>query len=156
MIRKAANWVAGILLFTSLVQSTTITSIQEEEKVKWSFSSEVKESEAVLMFTASIAPTWHMYSANMSADAGPVPTSFSIEQLEGCELVGSMKEPQPTKVYDPNFDAEVRYFSKEVTFKQKIKLTGGKAAVKGFVTYMVCDDHKCLPHRDVPFDFQLN
>ena len=57
--------------------------------------------------------------------------------------------------YDPNFDMELSFFEKEATFTQKVKLSEKGAKIKGELTFMVCDDSKCLPPEYVPFEFEV-
>jgi thiol:disulfide interchange protein DsbD len=60
------------------------------------------------------------------------------------------------KSYDKNFNSVLKYYAKKVDFVQKIKVrTDIATAVKGTVTFMVCNDRKCLPPRDVPFTINI-
>lgn len=41
---------------------------------------------------------------------------------------------------------QIRFFEKETTFKQRIKIKGNKPfEIKGELEFMVCNDHSCLP-----------
>ena len=50
---------------------------------------------------------------------------------------------------------EVTKFTKKATFKQVIELKAENVNVSGYLTFMVCDDTKCLPPTDVEFEFNL-
>lgn len=125
--------------------------------VKWSFSSKktgAKEFE--LLLKAKIDKGWHLYSQNLPDGDGPIPTSFFFTEDRSFILEGKVAEPKPLKEYDPNFQMDLFYFKDAVTFKQKIKISGEKATIKGFLEYMVCDNEKCLPPETVDFSFDLS
>lgn len=48
---------------------------------------------------------------------------------------------------------ELNWYEKEVTFIQRIKLTGENFTVKGYLRYMTCDDQSCLPPTSEEFEF---
>ena len=50
---------------------------------------------------------------------------------------------------------EVTKFTKRATFKQIIELDSDNVDVSGYLTFMVCDDTKCLPPTDVDFVFKF-
>ena len=124
--------------------------------VTWSYESKhVSGKKFDLLFKASMEPHWHIYSTTLSPDEGPIPTSFDFKSIEGVELIGKIKEPKPLKEYDKNFELDLLFFEDEAVFTQRVKLTSDKAAVKGELTYMVCDDSKCLPPEYLDFSFDL-
>jgi len=56
---------------------------------------------------------------------------------------------------EPTFMMEVGFFENSVIFQQKVKLKGKKAAVKGKVKFMVCNDKMCLPPDEVQFTVDI-
>ena len=54
---------------------------------------------------------------------------------------------------DPIFAMKVRYFEKQATFVQKVKLTGGDYKIAGYLEYGACNDENCLPPTSVDFSF---
>ena len=50
---------------------------------------------------------------------------------------------------------EVTKFTKKASFKQVIELKAENINVSGYLTFMVCDDTKCLPPTDVEFEFNI-
>ncbi|MEZ4720432.1 MAG: protein-disulfide reductase DsbD family protein [Flavobacteriales bacterium] len=146
------------ILFITLVTlfSFSFSNAQVYNPVKWSFSHQLEgNNHAILKFTAKIDAGWHVYSTTIEDGIGPIPTSFDFQSLDGAELVGGLIEPMPHKEYDPNFDMELLWFEKQVTLQQKVKLTKPFAKVKGELTYMTCDDSKCLPPEYIEFDFDI-
>jgi thiol:disulfide interchange protein len=125
--------------------------------VKWNFSSEKISDEIYeLRFEAKIDKGWHMYGLNIPS-GGPVATSFTFEN-ENNILFLTKVEPieKPVTHYDSTFSMEVELFSKEVVFVRKLKLnTEVTQTIKGTVTFMTCDDSRCLPPKDVEFSFNL-
>jgi thiol:disulfide interchange protein DsbD len=60
------------------------------------------------------------------------------------------------KSFDPNFNSTLKYYSNQVSFVQRVKLKSAASTVmKGTVSYMVCNDRKCLPPKEVPFSVKL-
>ncbi len=112
------------------------------------------ETETIL-FNAQIQEGWHLYSQHINEGIGPVATSFTIEPNKSVfKLIDSITEPTPITEYDPNFDGELSYFKDSVQFKQKIKAKSA-GEIKGFITFMVCDETKCLPPVDVEFNIMI-
>jgi hypothetical protein len=101
---------------------------------------------------AAIDNSWHMYSAyNPEAGAGPTLVTFS-----GIEKVGLLKEVGKIKtIYDKNFKTNQKYFENTVDFVQVVKVKAGAKKVEGAIEYIVCNDKKCLPPKEVPFEIKL-
>ena len=150
---------------------------QIEEPVKWSYSKkDLGNNEYELLFKATIEKGWHLYSQNIG-DNGPIPTSFTFNNLNGFEFLDKnikitkvesyepgedslykvlFDETKPIKEFDPNFNMELKFFAKKAEFKTKIRVTSPKAIkIKGFLEFMCCDDQKCLPPADEDFEFSL-
>lgn len=129
---------------------------QVYDPVKWSFSHRLEgDDHAILSFTATIEEGWHVYATKLESDLGPIPTEVVFSNIEGASLVGSIVEPKAHKAYDPNFDMELSWFEKKVTLTQKIKLNADIAKITGELTYMTCDDTKCLPPEYIEFNFNV-
>lgn len=114
---------------------------------------ETSATEAVITFTATINNGWHMYSTQVVPD-GPTPTTINVEKISGAKLDGPLKPGSaPIKHYEEMFEADVFYFEKSATFIQKLKLTGGKYAIEGYLEYGACNDQNCIPPSTCDFDF---
>ncbi len=126
------------------------------DPVDWAFSVEDEtDSTAVLVATATIETNWHIYSMNIEG-MGPEPTSLNFEESNSFELIGKPTEGKPEIIFDPNFEMDLGLFDGEARFKQKIrKLSTEPAKITGYVTFMVCDDEKCLPPEDLDFAFTI-
>lgn len=140
------------LLFTGFLGFAQI-----ENPVKWTYSAKkVGDKQYELHMTATIDPKWHIYA--QQAGEGPEPTSFRFDKNPLVTLSGSVKEEgKLEKTYDPNFKSTLRYYSNQVDFVQKVKVRSSAATVvKGAVTYMVCNDNRCLPPKEIPFSIKID
>ena len=143
-----------------LLMLTIVTSSYSQifKPVKWSFSQEkISDKESYLVFTAKIDKGWTIYS-QFTADDGPIPTTITFEESTGIELVGKASESGKKKEgMDALFGVNVIKFlaDKPFVMKQKVKVKDASKKVSGYVTYMACDDEKCLPPTDEEFSFSF-
>lgn len=142
-------------LLTTLV--ATLQLGWSQTPVRWEMTSEeLSPSEFNLIFTAKIDDGWSVYSHYLEGDDGPYPTEFTFEEGSHYKLVGKVvEEGKKIEGHDPVFDMNVIKFKKKVAFKQRVKVTDFNQPVKGYLTYMTCDDEQCLPPTDVDFSFKL-
>ena len=138
---------------TALVFSNSLSQIYDP--VDWSYSVErVSETEANLFFDANLKSGWHLYSQHIDGD-GPVPTSFTFQELGSAKLNGDVAEGKGHSSMDPNFGIELKYFEGKARFTQKVKVTAEATSIKGELEFMVCDDERCLPPDYQPFEFKI-
>lgn len=138
---------------TALVFSNSFSQIYDP--VDWSYSVErVSETEANLFFDANLKSGWHLYSQHIDGD-GPVPTSFTFQELGSAKLNGDVAEGKGHSSMDPNFGIELKYFEGKARFTQKVKVTAEATSIKGELEFMVCDDERCLPPDYQPFEFKI-
>lgn len=141
------------MLMTALVFSNSFSQIYDP--VDWSYSVErVSETEANLFFDANLKSGWHLYSQHIDGD-GPVPTSFTFQELGSAKLNGDVAEGKGHSSMDPNFGIELKYFEGKARFTQKVKVTAEATSIKGELEFMVCDDERCLPPDYQPFEFKI-
>ena len=138
------------------------------DPVDWSFSKQkISENTYELTFVADIEQGWAIYSNDIynndidcDVEICPLPVSFEFDKdndLESYYLIGGIKEVDENKSVsqDPIFLMEVTKFTKKATFNQVIELKAENVNVTGYLTFMVCDDTKCLPPTDVEFEFNF-
>lgn len=143
-------------LFTSLAMLCfAVANAQFASPVKVTASiKEVSATEAVITFNASIGNGWHMYSTQVVND-GPTPTTINVEKISGAKLDGALKPAAtPIKHFEEMFGTDVYFFEKSASFVQKVKLTGGKYQIAGYLEYGACNDHNCIPPSTCDFDFK--
>ncbi len=141
-----------LFLALNLMIFTASAFAQIEAPVKWAYAAKrVSPTEAVVLIKASIDNGWHIYSQHVK-DGGPVATEFKFKSSPAYTLEGKPAEGKPVTKYEEVFKMNVSYFENSVVFQQRVKLKSpGATTVKGTLTYMTCNDHKCLPPDDVEF-----
>ena len=130
---------------------------QIENPVKWTYSAKkIKGDIYELHMTATLEGKWHIYSQD--AGEGPIPTEFSFDKNPLVKTDGAVTEVgKLEKEYDPNFKSTLRFYTGKVDFVQKVKLKAAVATIaKGKISYMVCNDRKCLPPKDVDFSIKIS
>ena len=124
---------------------------QIEHPVKWSYAAKRSGTNETIVFSkADIESGWHIYSAYQQ-DGGPVKTSFEFTSSKNYSLVGGIDEPVPITKFEEAFNMKVRYFENAVIFQQKVDLKTSNPVVKGQLTFMVCNNQKCLPPETIEF-----
>ncbi len=126
------------------------------EPVTWSFKSEkTGENSYEIVMTAELEEHWHLYAMDIE-EGGPIATSFTFEPGEGFTLSGKTLEvTKPEVKFDKSFGMNIGMHSEMAEFRQKVTVAQYPAVVKGYVTFMSCDDKQCLPPRDVDFAVEI-
>jgi thiol:disulfide interchange protein len=157
MLSRMRPFVIFTLLMTFLFNVSLHSQSKILEPVKWSTSYEaINDQEYNLIFTATIDPGWAIYSQYLEDEDGPIPTSFQYDEEGHFELIGKNEETGNRKeAFDPIFEMNVIKFTKKAIFTQKVKATDLSKPITGYLTYMTCDDERCLPPTDFDFSFQL-
>jgi thiol:disulfide interchange protein len=124
--------------------------------IKWKTSVEkISDTEYELQIKAIIDNGWHLYSQNVS-DGGPIPTHFNFPKSPDFQLVGEVKEEKGKTIQDPVFKMPIKFFEKETTFKQRMKVISSKPfKIKTEVEFMVCNDENCLPPSTEEIEFMV-
>ena len=141
-------------------------SAQIYEPVNWDFSKkQISENTYELTFVADIDEGWAIYSNDIynngvdcDVEICPIPVSFEFNESKGLfNFVGEVFEEDRNKKVsqDPIFLMEVTKFEKQAVFRQTIEIISEDFKVTGYLTFMTCDDTKCLPPTDVEFSFNF-
>lgn len=145
------------IVFACIIMINAFASqAQMLNPVKWSYTAKkISDKLYEIHITAMLDKKWHIYAQD--AGEGPEPTTFTFNVNPLVKLDGKVKEMGTLeKTYDPNFKSTLKYYANKVDFVQKVKLkSSASTLVKGMVSYMVCDDKKCLPPKEVPFSVKL-
>ena len=143
-------------LISFLLLSFVVYALQAQIKDPVKFKTELKslsDTEAEIVFTATIDQGWHVYSTELG-DGGPISATFNVDKKSGIEPVGKLKPVgKEVATFDKLFEMKVRYFENTAKFVQKVKFTGGAYAIEGYLEYGACDDESCLPPTEVPFKY---
>ena len=123
--------------------------------VKWHFySQKIGAGQYIVHMKATIDQGWHVYA--QKAGNGPVPTSFTFHPDSRLQLYGQVREiGKLEQAYDSNFRSNLKFYENQVDFVQYVRAKAGIGAIKGSLEFMVCNNHECLPPRDVPFEVKL-
>jgi thiol:disulfide interchange protein DsbD len=129
--------------------------------VKWSFSAEhVQGDEYDLLFTANIESGWYVYSMYLPSEDGPVATAITLEskhQKSVGKATESTSKPEYKKSgHDETFNMTLTKYKHDATYVQRVKCTDLSKPVTGYLTFMTCNDDRCLPPTDPEFSIDLS
>ena len=145
--------------FFALLFLTTCTLSygQGNKTVSWTFESQkTGNNEYTIYLNAKVQDGWYVYSQYLESDDGPVRTEIVLDQNEALSLEGkSTEEGHKIEGFDKLFEMNITKFKKQLKIAQKVKTTG-PTTIKGYVTFMTCNDEQCLPPHDVTFELKLN
>ncbi len=148
-----------LFILALLLSSIVVLNGQVLNPVKWTFESfDLGNDEYELVYKASMEKDWTVYS-QFTSDDGPVPTYIEYENLNGATLVGkSTEEGNRKEGIDKLFEVNVIKFldDKPFVIRQKIKQADPSKKVQGYLSFMACDKTKCLPPKDIDFEFDLS
>jgi thiol:disulfide interchange protein DsbD len=133
-----------------------MASAQIENPVKWAYTAKKVSGKVYdIYITATLDSKWHIYAQD--AGEGPEPTTLNFSKNPLLNFEGKVKEEgKLEKEYDKNFGSTLKFYSNKVSFVQRVKLKSPVTTVlKGSVNYMVCNDRKCLPPKEIPFTVKL-
>ncbi|MFM7152819.1 MAG: cytochrome c biogenesis protein CcdA, partial [Bacteroidota bacterium] len=128
-----------------------------QNPVKWTFTAkDAGKCQVDLVFTGEIEDGWYTYSQFLESEDGPVATSITFSPGANYKLVGKAKESGDIlKTYDKVFDMNLTKFKHKAVLTQRIEVTDASKPVAGYITFMTCNDDRCLPPRDVDFSFKI-
>ena len=134
-----------------------ITQAQIYNPLKWKTSIEkISDTEYELQAKAIIESGWHLYSQEVS-DGGPIPTRFAFTKAPEFQLIGAVKEEKGKTINDPIFKMLIKFFEKETTFRQRVKILSSKPfKINAEVEFMVCNDENCLPPSSDELEFTVS
>lgn len=140
-----------IFLFFCIISFTTSFS-QILNPVKFQYSV-VKKGDGIydVHIKTMLEPHWHIYSV-YNPDGGAQATAIKIK--EG-KTQGKIKESgKLISIHDNAFNVNQKFFEGKVDFIQTIKVKGEKN-ISGTIEYMVCNDHQCLPPKEIEFKIKI-
>lgn len=154
--RKMHKMKKIILLGIIMLGIGKLAGAQISEPVKWTYTAKkIADKTYEIHITAILDDKWHIYAQD--AGEGPEPTKLTFSPNPLLKLDGKVKEVgKMEKSFDQNFNSELKYYSNKVDFVQKVKVKSAVATLlKGNVFFMVCNDRKCLPPKEVPFSIKV-
>ncbi len=125
-----------------------------QNKVKWGLDFDYNRN--VLQLKGEIEEGWHLYSSMTPPEAGPIPVEIKTKKSRGFRIKGRFVEKyDAVKTFDANFDSDVFIFEENYLAEQQIKLKKN-SLVNLTVTFMICNDERCLPPIDEILSIKLN
>ena len=143
-----------MLCLAALLACCNVAFAQMLEPVKWTQELKmVSETEAELIFNATIEEGWHLYTTDVPAD-GPMPAALRIDVMEGVELDGELKSVGDVHTeYDAMFEMDVNYFSNAGQFVQRLKIANPESyRIEGLLEGQSCTEGACMPVES-PFSY---
>lgn len=144
-MRSAITFCFGIFLFNA--------HIMGQDKIQWSFEFNASRC---LEAKAQIESGWHLYSAYLDPNLGPVPTAIHLEKNKSVKLTDPwIEKGKLVHKFDPSFGAEMAYFENEYAIFAPISIKK-PTTLKGELTYMLCDQTRCLPPKSITFEIGVS
>lgn len=143
-----------LLTLLMLISAVNISVAQILAPIKWTFS-QTRENDTTLLlqYKAEIEADWHLYGTELP-DGGPQPTTITYTEMDGARQIGKAEADKPaTETYEPLFEQLLTWYSGEVTFSQRVRITSPDYKIEGYVRYMGCNDMTCLPPATEEFLF---
>lgn len=152
---KTTKFLPSLAIFALFFAIGQTVQAQILEPVEWSYEAVAQEDGTYqLLFTAKMDKGWYVYSQDIE-DGGPIPTTFEFEENDAFKIVGDIEEKgELIEKFDEMFDMNIKKYPNEVTFVANVKGKAG-AEIEGYLTFMTCDDMRCLPPEDVDFTITL-
>ncbi len=128
--------------------------------VQSQFTSATDDHPSLLFITATITPTWYVYSTTQPP-GGPKPSKIKLDPSADFKLLGDFHPTSPPKKkVDPVFNnLTVETHHGTVTWYAPIEIRGGidpaTLTIQGQLFAQLCDPTTCLPGRDFPFTATL-
>ena len=125
----------------------------QKDVVKWDAEIVHVEGDSyAVVLTANIDKNWCIYSQNLD-DGGPIPTEFEFAENADYKIAGNTIESEENRqeVMDDMFSMNVIKYKSKAVFTQAVTATGDLESIDGTITYMTCDDSRCLPPKTIDF-----
>jgi thiol:disulfide interchange protein DsbD len=139
------------VLFGLSLLTASLVMAQSSDQVDWNCTAKkIADKTYEVHMTATIGGDYHLYAQDAGGE-GPIPTSFAFTKNPLLTLNGKVTEKgKLVKKFESAWNHDVKYYEKTVDFVQVVKLKSNvKTNLNGKVSFMLCNDHQCLPPADV-------
>ncbi len=129
------------------------------EPVSWSVDWErMGDDHYRIILKADMESGWAVYSQFLERDDGPIATAINFEKGDHFDVIGKAKEFSDHKKsgYDPIFEMNLTKYFESFTIEQEILWVDTSVPIVGYVSFMTCDDQRCLPPAEEPFSISTN
>ena len=142
-------------LFVSLIMLTVGVSLaQIMDPVRWTAKINMTgDNTGEVVLTAAISNGWHMYSHDVDPDIGPQPLEVTFPKLDGVTLNGGIAPSKvPHRQHDDMFEAELAWWTQNVTITQKFTATKPEFKIDVEIVCSACNDENCIPPSRTTFN----
>ena len=135
----------------------TISQIElPEEKVNAKISLQQNDCNLEVVIDVDIVEGWHINSHVLPEGSFSIPTNITIEKSKNYKFRTGIIEPKPILEFDEMADEMMSYHHHKFTLKKKITSNSKKDYVlKGVFSFQTCNDVKCLPEYEQPFELKV-
>jgi thiol:disulfide interchange protein DsbD len=147
---------------TALIEDVAVTAEADPaqgilQPVTWTSSfADLGANQYRLSFTAEIESGWTLYSKDVDPSAGPQPTTLLLNEASHFTWDGEVEE-EGKKIkegYDNVFAANLKKITEgPAIYRVTLEVDDPTEPVTGELSFMTCDDSKCLPpaYLDIVF-----
>ncbi|MBB3700577.1 thioredoxin family protein [Flammeovirga yaeyamensis] len=143
---KSFSFITILLLGTFIT-----TQAQIINPVSWSatLSNDAPKEgeEVVITFKAKIKDGWYLYSNDFDHELGPIVTSTEFKPNATFQVADTLLPINSSEKYDEIWEGNIRYFKKEGTFKQTVKILDPNFKIEVTMNGQSCSDEtgSCIP-----------
>ena len=135
----------------------TISQIElPEEKVNAKISLQQNDCNLEVVIDVDIVEGWHINSHVLPEGSFSIPTNITIKKSKNYKFRTGIIEPKPILEFDEMADEMMSYHHHKFSLKKKITSNSKKDYVlKGVFSFQTCNDVKCLPEYEQPFELKV-
>tara|TARA_B110000305_G_C19465341_1_gene657461 strand:+ start:10206 stop:12281 length:2076 start_codon:yes stop_codon:yes gene_type:complete len=149
----------SFLLLSIFTFSAGITNSQielPEDKVNAKISLNQNDCSLEVVIDVDIVEGWHINSHVLPQGSFSIPTNITIEKSKNYKFRSGIIEPKPILEFDEMADEMMSYHHHKFILKKKITSNSKKDYVlKGVFSFQTCNDVKCLPEYEQPFELKV-
>lgn len=153
------NIILAITILCSLFLHKIILAQNDYNPVTWEVELIKSKTDTITVIaTANIDEGWHLYALEISDDPdvmGPLPLEFNLDSTLVEIIDNPVQISEMITHFDKSFEIDLNYFEKELILNQKVKVSSQAENISGNITYMVCDDEKCMFPPEYIFEIKI-
>ena len=147
----------ALLAIVSITSGGLLSQIElPEDKVKSAISLIQNDCNLEVVVDIDIVEGWHINSHVLPEGSFSIPTNITIEKSSNYSFRGGIIEPEPILEFDEMADEMMSYHHHKFTLKKKvISKSREDYVLKGTFSFQTCNDVKCLPEYEQPFELKV-
>ncbi len=147
----------ALLAIVSITSGGLLSQIElPEDKVKSAISLIQNDCNLEVVVDVDIVEGWHINSHVLPEGSFSIPTNITIEKSSNYSFRGGIIEPEPILEFDEMADEMMSYHHHKFTLKKKvISKSREDYVLKGTFSFQTCNDVKCLPEYEQPFELKV-